>query len=145
MIAMVGEAWNQGAEMAESRGPQKPKGTRTPPAYLRWGWRKVSELRQQFGHESANHLRSIINGQAVTVRHHGHKSWSRIVGSVSLNGIDVGLRMVEDGFAWQDPRYSSDLFLECLEYTARAEQLGLWSDPSPVPPWEWRKVKAANR
>lgn len=32
-----------------------------------------------------------------------------------------------------------DTVLEQLEKDAREEKKGLWADPHPVPPWEWRK------
>ena len=32
-----------------------------------------------------------------------------------------------------------NVILEELERRARVSQLGLWADPHPVPPWEWRK------
>jgi endonuclease YncB( thermonuclease family) len=28
---------------------------------------------------------------------------------------------------------------------ARAAKKGLWSEPDPVPPWEWRKMKKAGK
>ena len=28
---------------------------------------------------------------------------------------------------------------EAAEDQARAERVGLWRDPDPVPPWEWRR------
>ena len=31
--------------------------------------------------------------------------------------------------------------LETLEVEAREANRGLWVDPAPVPPWEWRKRK----
>jgi len=32
-----------------------------------------------------------------------------------------------------------------LEQEARAAKRGLWADPSPVPPWEWRKAARAHQ
>jgi endonuclease YncB( thermonuclease family) len=29
--------------------------------------------------------------------------------------------------------------LEGLEKEAREARIGLWVDPNPIPPWEWRK------
>jgi endonuclease YncB( thermonuclease family) len=31
------------------------------------------------------------------------------------------------------------------EQEARADKRGLWLDPNPVPPWEWRKIEQAAR
>jgi len=35
----------------------------------------------------------------------------------------------------QDPTGVSEIF----EEAARAAQRGLWADPNPIPPWEWRR------
>ncbi len=38
-----------------------------------------------------------------------------------------------------------DTVLEGLESEAREGRKGLWVDPQPVPPWEWRKLGRALR
>jgi endonuclease YncB( thermonuclease family) len=30
--------------------------------------------------------------------------------------------------------------LESLEKNAREAKKGLWVDPAPIPPWEWRRL-----
>jgi micrococcal nuclease len=30
---------------------------------------------------------------------------------------------------------------DVLEQKARAAKIGLWSDPNPTAPWDWRKSK----
>src|SRR4029077_10006737 len=36
---------------------------------------------------------------------------------------------------------TSDPIIESLEGEAREPKKGLWADPHPVPPWEWRKQR----
>jgi endonuclease YncB( thermonuclease family) len=48
--------------------------------------------------------------------------------------------MVKEGWCWWYRMYApADTALEKLEREARAAKKGLWADPHPVPPWEWRK------
>lgn len=52
---------------------------------------------------------------------------------------ELGLLMVEAGYAWHFKKYSSDLKLADAEIRARAAQVGLWADKTPVAPWNWRR------
>jgi endonuclease YncB( thermonuclease family) len=67
----------------------------------------------------------------------------RTVGVVFKANVNVNLQMVRSGFAWWYKKYAPfDDDLRLAEQYARADKLGLWTDPNPVPPWEWRQ---ANR
>ena len=51
-------------------------------------------------------------------------------------------KLVKDGWCWWYRKYApGDTVLEGLENEAREARKGLWVDPQPVPPWEWRKRK----
>ena len=53
---------------------------------------------------------------------------------------NVNHALVKDGWCWWYRKYApGDTELERLEKDAREAKKGLWADPQPVPPWEWRK------
>jgi hypothetical protein len=50
--------------------------------------------------------------------------------------------LVKDGWCWWYRKYApGDTALEEQEAEAPEAKKGLWADPQPVPPWEWRKRK----
>ncbi len=67
-------------------------------------------------------------------------SGNRLVARVrARGGRDLARALVRAGLAWVDPRYCRDDDLVQLQAEARAARRGLWSDPHPVAPWEWRR------
>jgi endonuclease YncB( thermonuclease family) len=65
--------------------------------------------------------------------------YERIVGRVYVGETDVNRELVAQGFAWVYRKYSDDADLLKLEAEANQKGLGLWADPNPIPPWEWRR------
>jgi len=56
-----------------------------------------------------------------------------------LDGTHVNHTLLKDGWCWWYRKYApQDAELEKLEKEARDTKKGLWADPQPVPPWEWR-------
>ena len=56
------------------------------------------------------------------------------------DGRSLSRELVCQGMAWWYREYApGDRELERLEAKARSARLGLWSQPNPIPPWEWRK------
>src|SRR5204863_9992087 len=64
------------------------------------------------------------------------------LGRPLTDGLDVNAEQVKRGMAWVYLQYSQDAKLIALEREARAAKLGLWQQPDPVAPWQWRQ---ANR
>lgn len=78
----------------------------------------------------------------VIVRVKARDRYGRLVADVILpDGRVLNHELVRAGFAWWFRRYSTDTTLRDLEAEARADKRGLWADPKPVPPWEWRAAK----
>lgn len=43
------------------------------------------------------------------------------------------------GLAWHYKKYNDDEDLAQFEYTARMNKIGIWSQPNPVAPWDFRR------
>ncbi|SFO14102.1 thermonuclease family protein [Nitrosospira briensis] len=103
------------------------------------------ERKQAFGTVSRQYLASLAFGKAVTVEWYKRDRYQRIIGVVLLDGRDVNLELVKAGLAWHYKYYENEQPLgERLLYTeaeevARLDRVGLWSDPSPIPPWDFRR------
>ena len=98
------------------------------------------ERNQTSGQAAQAHLAAIVKGQPARVYQTDTDRYDRVVAFVATGvGTDVNASMVSDGFAWHAIQYSTDPALTELERQAKAAQRGLWSQPSPVAPWDYRK------
>ena len=77
----------------------------------------------------------------VTIQTHGKDKYERTLADVLLpDGTNLNHALVKEGWCWWYRKYApGDTTLEGLEKEAREARIGLWADPQPVPPWEWRK------
>ena len=105
------------------------------------------EKKQAFGTKSKEHLSDAVAGKFVVVDYSKRDRYERILGKVLLSDKDMNLGQIEAGLAWHYKQYQKDqapadrkLYSEA-EVEAREAKRGLWHDPEPVPPWEYRKLK----
>ena len=72
---------------------------------------------------------------------HGKDKYGRTLDDVLLpDGTNVNHALVKEGWCWWYRKYApGNSELEKLEKDARDAKKGLWGDPHPVPPWEWRR------
>jgi endonuclease YncB( thermonuclease family) len=103
------------------------------------------ERNQLWGEAATRELRRMLAGRAVVVEWHKRDRWKRLIGVVKLSGEDTNLHMVDRGLAWHYKRYAAEQAATDREAYSTAESAaqearrGLWSDPEPIPPWEWRR------
>ena len=99
------------------------------------------EKGQAFGTRAKQAASSLVFGKDVTLNTHGQDKYRRTLADVfRLDGTHVNHTLAKDGWCWWYRKYApGDTVLEGLEQAAREAKRGLWADPKPVPPWEWRK------
>ncbi len=99
------------------------------------------EKGQPFGTKAREALAGKVFGQPVRIEVIDVDRYHREVGRIYLGERFVNMEMVRDGFAWRYPQYDRPGEFTAAEADARATRRGLWVDPSPTPPWEWRAAK----
>lgn len=100
------------------------------------------ELGQAFGRAAREELASICAGQIANVMESGWDRYGRTIAEVTCGGARANAEQVRRGMAWVYTKYAprgSPLY--ALEAEARATGRGLWSDASPVEPWNWRQTR----
>jgi endonuclease YncB( thermonuclease family) len=105
------------------------------------------EKGQAYGMKAKQATSDLVFGKDVTLETHGTDKYGRTIADVSLpDGIHVNLELVRNGWCWWYQKYAPDnVILAELQRRARRSGLGLWADPNPVPPWEWRKPNPQRR
>lgn len=102
------------------------------------------EKAQPFGNRSKQTLEVLVKGREVKVVERGRDRYERTLARVYRGDVDVNAEQVRLGMAWVFRRYSSETDLDASEAEAKKHKRGLWRDPDPMPPWEWRKAKKAS-
>ncbi len=109
---------------------------------VRLGGIDAPEKKQPFGQRSKQALSDICYRQQATITPKAKDRYGRTVADVDCNGKDAGAAQVRSGMAWVYDRYAKGYeALYRLQDAARTAHAGLWSDPAPQPPWEWRRKR----
>lgn len=103
------------------------------------------EQKQEYGVKAQKDLEDLILDKEVKVIVHRRDSQGLYMGTVFRKGQDIGLRVLENGNGWHYKRVSGEQSSDVraryalAELKAREAKAGLWSDPMPIPPWEFRE------
>lgn len=103
------------------------------------------ELKQPFSQSAKEALSTMVFGKAVNFERLKRDRYGRTLAVIFVGQTNVNLELVKQGFAWRYEAYSQDPVLLDAQNSAKAAKRGLWADPSPVSPWEWRASKRKKK
>ena len=103
------------------------------------------ERSQDFGTRSKDELASMIAGSDVNVEYTEKDQYGRILGYVDNDSTLSNLEQVKRGMAWVYRKYCDTCEYYDAEVYARNNMLGIWSQPNPIPPWEWRRDQEGSK
>ncbi len=96
---------------------------------------------QPFGNDSKQSLASLTFSKVVTASCSDTDRYGRFVCGITVDGLDVNREQVRRGMAMVYEKYATDRTLYNDQKAAQAAKLGVWSEESTTPPWEWRKAQ----
>jgi endonuclease YncB( thermonuclease family) len=120
------------------------------------------EHEQAFGERSKQSLARLAFQQAVKIDWQSYDIYGRILGRVMTasadcrevtcpKDFDVNLAQLRLGLAWWNWKYANSQFpgdasaYQAAERQARESRKGLWADPEPIAPWNWRHANMAEK
>jgi endonuclease YncB( thermonuclease family) len=127
----------------------------------------MPEHDQPFGERAKKNLSAAVMGKDVRVEWAKQDRYGRLVGKLWVKPADVqcdtadsdcaqrktldaNLAQLTVGLAWHYKEYEKEQSPEdrgryaFAEQEARARKAGLWADPDPTPPWDWRHGTAGG-
>lgn len=110
------------------------------PAKIRLFGIDAPEKAQAFGAKSRQALVELVLNREVRVETVATDKYGRRVAQLIRDGSNVNQQQVRSGMAWEYSYFHRDREYTALQREAQQAQRGLWSQPNPIPPWEWRKT-----
>ncbi len=113
-------------------------------ARVRLAWLDAPEQAQPYGVEATAWAKAALLGKRVVLTVQEVDPYGRLVAQLNVASVDqmwdVGATLARMGLAWLDPRFSEGReSLREDQLLAKGEVIGLWSQPNPLPPWDWRR------
>ena len=101
------------------------------------------EKSQAFGQKSKQKLSDLIFGKQVIVSIENQDKYERYIAEVFKpnDNYSINYQMVFHGLAWSYDRYLKDNAYKEAENLAKTNKIGLWSDPNPINPEQYRHLK----
>lgn len=102
------------------------------------------ESKQPYGKSAKKYLSKMVGKKEICVEWYKHDKYKRKVGNLFVDDLDVNFEMVKAGYAWHYKKFQKEQSEEDQKRYAEEETkaklavIGLWSEPDPIAPWDWR-------
>ena len=98
------------------------------------------EFDQPYGRASRAALEGKIFNRLVRVAGTARDRYGRLLGTLWIDTRNINRELVSEGYAWEFGGFSPDRDLVKKEFDARQAHRGLWADPEPISPTQWRST-----
>ena len=99
------------------------------------------ESGQPFGKNAKQFTSSQIFNKTISFIQTDTDRYGRTIAKIYYDEKYLSEEIIKAGFGWWYFYFSKDKNLGKLQDDAKAQKLGLWSDPNAISPWEYRKLK----
>jgi len=96
------------------------------------------EMKQAYGDSAKMATVALCFDKRVRVEKVGIDTYGRTLAFVYVNDLCINKELLRKGLAWHYKDFNDDPELAQLETEARTKKVGLWSQPDPVAPWDFR-------
>jgi endonuclease YncB( thermonuclease family) len=100
------------------------------------------EKGQAFSKKARQFTSKMVYGKVVEIHRMDTDRYGRTVALVALDKQLLNEELVKAGLAWVYDRYCHEMICntwKSFQLRAKLDKQGLWADPNPIPPWEFRR------
>ena len=102
------------------------------------------ERGQPFGKRAKQFTSKMVYGKVVEVEVMDTDRYGRTVAMIYADKNLLNEELVKAGLAWVYYQYCHELICHAwadYQFAAKLDKRGLWRDPDPIPPWEFRRQR----
>jgi endonuclease YncB( thermonuclease family) len=102
------------------------------------------EGEQAFSKRARQFTSKLVYGKIVEVTVMDTDRYGRTVALVAVNKQILNEELLKAGYAWVYYKYCHEMICHAwadYQFAAKLDKRGLWRDPDPIPPWEFRKKR----
>lgn len=99
------------------------------------------EKGQPFGNNARQFTSNQVFGKLISYIETDTDRYGRSIAKVYYDGKYLSEELITAGLGWWYYQYSNNDSLGKLQEKAKNTKIGLWQDPQPIAPWDFRRIQ----